>query len=208
LGQARNRVRSDRLAGKDAERNNADNPEQSTPPPPTARWLRAHPGRFTTTFRALGAAHCPSFCGTDPPARAASPFGNDCQPIEIARGVFGLFSKCALKWLNNQADFDSAIRRFDPSRPSQPVLRLTTVCNLRLTGAEIRAFRVFDFVSRLQISQTRERNCRKSPALSAEIADGGPMKVARRTPGPASANLPWRKPREVWRGDASDAMGI
>jgi len=30
------------------------------------------------------------------------------------------FSKGALKLLDNQADFDSAIRRFDPSRPSQP----------------------------------------------------------------------------------------
>jgi hypothetical protein len=40
------------------------------------------------------------------------------------------------------------------------------------------------------------------------FADAGPMKVARRTPGPASANLQWRKPREVWRGGASDAMGI
>jgi hypothetical protein len=35
-----------------------------------------------------------------------------------------------------------------------------------------------------------------------------PMKVARRTPGPAYANLQWRKPREVWRGGASDAVGI
>jgi hypothetical protein len=26
--------------------------------------------------------------------------------------------------------------------------------------------------------------------------------------GPAYANLQWRKPREVWRGGASDAMGI
>jgi len=46
---------------------------------------------------------------------------------------------------------------------------LATVCNLRLTGPEIPAFRVFDFVSRLPISQSWERNCRKSPALSAEI---------------------------------------
>src|SRR5258708_39555514 len=29
-----------------------------------------------------------------------------------------------------------------------------------------------------------------------------------RTPGPAYANLQWRKPREVWRSCASDAMGI
>src|SRR6202165_905205 len=33
------------------------------------------------------------------------------------------------------------------------------------------------------------------------------MMVARRTPGPAYANLQGRKPREVWRGGASDAMG-
>ena len=34
------------------------------------------------------------------------------------------------------------------------------------------------------------------------------MKVVRRTLGPAYANLQGRKPREVWRGLASDAMGI
>jgi hypothetical protein len=34
------------------------------------------------------------------------------------------------------------------------------------------------------------------------------MMVARRIRGPAYANLQWRKPREVWRGRASDAMGI
>jgi hypothetical protein len=33
-----------------------------------------------------------------------------------------VFSKCALDSLNNQADFDSAIRRFDPSRPSHLIL--------------------------------------------------------------------------------------
>ena len=34
------------------------------------------------------------------------------------------------------------------------------------------------------------------------------MKVERHAPGPAYANLQWRKPREAWRGGASDAMGI
>src|ERR1700730_17415125 len=34
------------------------------------------------------------------------------------------------------------------------------------------------------------------------------MMVARRTRGRASANLQGRKPREVWRDGASDAMGI
>jgi hypothetical protein len=33
--------------------------------------------------------------------------------------ILSLFSKYSLKSLNNQTDFDSAIRRFDPSRPSQ-----------------------------------------------------------------------------------------
>jgi hypothetical protein len=32
--------------------------------------------------------------------------------------ILSLFSKYSLKSLNNQTDFDSAIRRFDPSRPS------------------------------------------------------------------------------------------
>jgi hypothetical protein len=52
-------------------------------------------------------------------------FGNNCQAIEIAKGHFKCFPKCALKSLNNQTDFDSAIRRFDPSRPSHPLLALT-----------------------------------------------------------------------------------
>src|SRR6266478_6476615 len=34
------------------------------------------------------------------------------------------------------------------------------------------------------------------------------MKVERRARGPAYANLQGRKPREAWRGGASDAMGI
>jgi hypothetical protein len=39
--------------------------------------------------------------------------------LKSPEGILSLFSKCALKSLNNQADFDSAIRRFNPSRPSQ-----------------------------------------------------------------------------------------
>jgi hypothetical protein len=37
----------------------------------------------------------------------------------LLEGFLTIFSKCALKSLYNQAGFDSAIRRFDPSRPSQ-----------------------------------------------------------------------------------------
>jgi hypothetical protein len=39
--------------------------------------------------------------------------------LKLLERISPIFSKCALKLLNNQADFDSAIRRFDPSRPSQ-----------------------------------------------------------------------------------------
>jgi hypothetical protein len=38
--------------------------------------------------------------------------------------IFAIVSKCTLKSLDNQTDFDSAIRRFDPSRPSQAVAQL------------------------------------------------------------------------------------
>jgi hypothetical protein len=40
--------------------------------------------------------------------------------LKLLERVLTAFSKGALKLLDNQADFDSAIRRFDPSRPSQP----------------------------------------------------------------------------------------
>jgi len=40
------------------------------------------------------------------------------------------------------------------------------------------------------------------------FTDAGPVKVVRRTRGPAYANLQGRKPREVWQGGALDAMGI
>jgi hypothetical protein len=41
------------------------------------------------------------------------------KPLKLLERVLAAFSKCALKLLDNEADFDSAIRRFDPSRPSQ-----------------------------------------------------------------------------------------
>ena len=42
------------------------------------------------------------------------------NPLRSLKRVLTVSSKRALKSLNNQTDFDSAIRRFDPSRPSQP----------------------------------------------------------------------------------------
>jgi hypothetical protein len=42
--------------------------------------------------------------------------------LKLLGGNSRLFSKCALKSLDDQADFDSAMRRFGPSRPSQLIL--------------------------------------------------------------------------------------
>jgi hypothetical protein len=58
-------------------------------------------------------------------------------------------------------------------------------------------------------SRLRALSQRKSrPAASVKVCGCRLMKVQPRTPGPAYANLQWRKPREVWRGGASDAIGI
>jgi len=41
------------------------------------------------------------------------------KPLKLLERVLADFSKCALKSLDNQADFDSAIPRFESWRPSQ-----------------------------------------------------------------------------------------
>jgi hypothetical protein len=41
------------------------------------------------------------------------------KPLKLLERVLTDFSKCGLKSLDNRADFDSAIRRFESSRPSQ-----------------------------------------------------------------------------------------
>ena len=82
----------------------------------------------TSNLRMVTRGGVHGFCATDPPATAASLFGNDRQAIENARVHFpDIFSKCVLKSLNNQADFDSAIRRFDPSRPSHRYYQASSV---------------------------------------------------------------------------------
>jgi hypothetical protein len=52
-----------------------------------------------------------------------------------------------LKSLNNQADFDSAIRRFDPSRPSQSQ-RTDFVMKIALLDPEFPAHLDIQFVER------------------------------------------------------------
>lgn len=69
----------------------------------------------------------------------------------------------------SKAEFQTGMWEFDPFQGSQPVLRLACVCNLRLKGPEIRAFRAFDLVYRLPHSQSPGRNSGKSPAHSREI---------------------------------------
>lgn len=69
-----------------------------------------------------GESAASGFSGLILPVKVASLFGNVRQVIGIARGVLAIFSKRALKPLDNQTEFDSAIRRFDPSRPSQLML--------------------------------------------------------------------------------------
>jgi ribosomal protein L1 len=53
--------------------------------------------------------------------------------------------------LKTSADFDSTIRRFDPSRPSQPFRRSAEIPKKREKEPKIAAFRESYFVSRLLI---------------------------------------------------------
>jgi hypothetical protein len=66
-------------------------------------------------------------------------------------------------------DFDSTIRRFESSRPSQAFQRSATIPKKREKGPKITAFRAFGFVSKLPIPRFWGANCRKSPATSANI---------------------------------------
>jgi hypothetical protein len=53
-----------------------------------------------------------------PPWRAIFHLETAVKLLKLLECVLAIFSKCALRVLEKQADFDSAIRRFDPSRPS------------------------------------------------------------------------------------------
>ena len=66
-------------------------------------------------------------------------------------------------------DFDSTMRRFESSRPSQAVVRFPKLPNRPVNRPEIRAFRVSDSVPVLLVQRTRGRNRRKSPVLSGNI---------------------------------------
>src|SRR5882724_5693875 len=63
------------------------------------------------------------FAATDPPWRVVFHLETAANLLELLERLFSLFSKRVLKSLDNQADFDSAIRRFDPSMVSHPALQ-------------------------------------------------------------------------------------
>jgi hypothetical protein len=47
--------------------------------------------------------------------------------LSLLEGISPIFSKFPMKSLNNQTDFDSAIRRFDPSRPSHRYYQASSI---------------------------------------------------------------------------------
>jgi hypothetical protein len=58
-------------------------------------------------------ARCLRFCETDPPCDGLLPYlETAAKLLKSLEGILSLLSKCALKSLNNQTDFDSAILAF------------------------------------------------------------------------------------------------
>ena len=55
------------------------------------------------------------------PAAAVFHLETAAKLLKLLERVLAVFSKCALKSLDNQADFDSAIPWFESRRPSQPL---------------------------------------------------------------------------------------
>ncbi|MBR1275888.1 hypothetical protein [Bradyrhizobium sp. AUGA SZCCT0283] len=66
------------------------------------------------------AARCSRFFGLIPLRGLLLYLETIAKLLKLLEATFSLFSKGALKSLNNQTDFDSAIRRFDPL-PPQPI---------------------------------------------------------------------------------------
>jgi hypothetical protein len=61
----------------------------------------------------------PLFQNCAAPARAIFHLETAAKLLKLLERVLAAFSKCALKSLDNQSDFDSAIPRFESWRPSQ-----------------------------------------------------------------------------------------
>ena len=85
------------------------------------------------------------------------------------------------------------MREFDTSVSSQAVPAVATVYNLRHTGPEIRAFRAFDSVSQLTLSQSHGYTGGKSPAIAGKtpvlrrlLAETGSIMTAAPTSAPTA----------------------
>jgi hypothetical protein len=104
--------------------------------------------------------------------RAVRRYGHSESPANLlihVRSYSASYSECALISLKVLPDFDSTIRRFESSRPSQAFRQLARHPGKREIGPEIPAFRGLVSVSRLPIPQFWGATCRKSPATSANI---------------------------------------
>jgi hypothetical protein len=84
----------------------------------------AHPTRFERVAFAFGGqqfdtealgrlrrSSLPDFAALDPPWRAVFHLETAAKLLISLEAIFGIFSKCTLKSLNNQTDFDSGILR-------------------------------------------------------------------------------------------------
>src|SRR6185312_12999158 len=100
-------------------------------------------------------------------------------------------------------DFDSAIRRFDPSRPSQPFLWSGGLPKTRRDGPEIRAFRELARVSGRRFDRSRTQNRRKSPAYSVNIPVFQRLSAETRArSGTAARRLQSIEHVEAWKGSS------
>jgi hypothetical protein len=95
----------------------------------TKRWRatvsqsnRSHARTFPDGRRLHGASPpAENFAGLILPCEDFFHLETAAKLLKFLERVLAVFSKCALKLLGNQADFDSAIPRFESWRPSQPV---------------------------------------------------------------------------------------
>jgi hypothetical protein len=88
-----------------------------------------------------------------------------------------LFSECPLKSLRGLADFDSTIRRFESSRPSQLVRTFAYTARSAEKSPHLAGFRTFGKVSGWRNRPRAPPNSRKSPADSFDIPVFGSLRV-------------------------------
>jgi hypothetical protein len=88
---------------------------------------------------------------SDPQWRAALYLETAANLLRLLKRVWAISSKRALELLNNQTDFDSAIRRFDASRPSHALAFLENFLPLIRKARQMRAFLIANGLRRPMI---------------------------------------------------------